>query len=539
VTMENFFILRLLDLFKPLFLKMDVEYKTMRRILQVKLTMDQRRKPTVFNQSRKKKDKPETNEFFKSLWIYGLFGLMLIPFLFLNDNYLFQVSILFSIFMFIIMTTLISDFSSVLLDLRDKSVLDTKPVKSKTVSMAKLLHVTIYMLYITLATTLIPLVVSVIFKGVLFSGLLLVSFAMADVFIIAFTALLYLFILRYFDGEKLKDIINYVQIALSVGVMIGYQVVARSFELVNLDYQLDFAWWQLLLTPMWFAGLFEVLLGGDRSFGNLILTLFAVLGPLVSILLYVKMIPDFERNLQKLSAQTGKKKASSKWKVFHSMPFLISKEELPFFRFTRIMMKNERDFKLKVYPSLGFAVVIPFVFMFNSYSIMTFEEFRASGYYLTIYSILLVIPTSVIMLAHSGSYKGGWIYQVAPLKNPFILNKAALKAFLFQLFLPLFLLVSVMFSFLFGPRILDDLFAVLMAALIYTVLCNLAGERELAFSQPFDAVKQSGDIKLFLLMLIIPVFAGLHFLALKVPFGVIGYGVLLFVLNLVLWKKLK
>lgn len=537
--MENFFILRLLDLFKPLFVKMGVEYKTMRRILQIKLTMDQRRKPTVFNQSRKKKDKPETNEFFKSLWIYGLFGLMLIPFLFLSNNYLFQVSILFSIFMFIIMTTLISDFSSVLLDLRDKSVLDTKPVNSKTVSMAKLLHVTIYMLYITLATTLIPLVVSVIFKGILFSGLLLVSFMMADVFIIAFTALLYLFILRYFDGEKLKDIINYVQIALSVGVMVGYQVVARSFELVNLDYQLDFAWWQLLLPPMWFAGLFEVLLGGSRSFGNLMLSLFAVLGPVVSILLYVKMIPDFERNLQKLTAQTGKKKASSKWKVFRSMPFFISKEELPFFRFTRIMMKNERDFKLKVYPSLGFAVVIPFVFMFNSYSMMSFEEFRTSGYYLTIYSILLVIPTSVIMLEHSGSYKGGWIYQVAPLKNSFIINKAALKAFLFQLFLPLFLLVSIMFSFLFGFRILDDLIAVLVSALIYTILCYMTGEKELAFSQPFDAVKQSGDIKLFLLMLIIPVFAGLHFLALKVPFWVLGYGVLLFVLNLVLCKRLK
>lgn len=537
--MENFLILRLLDLFKPVFLKMGVEYKTMRRILQVKLTMDQRRKPTVFSQSMKKKDKPEKNEFFKSLWIYGFFGLMLIPFLFLKDNYLFQVSILFSIFMFIIMTTLISDFSSVLLDLRDKSVLDTKPVKSKTVSMAKLLHVTIYMLYITLATTLIPLVVSVIFKGILFSGLLLVSFALADIFIIAFTALLYLFILRYFDGEKLKDIINYVQIALSIGIMIGYQVVARSFELVNLDYHLDFAWWQLLLPPMWFAGLFDVLLGGSRSFGNLLLTLFAVLGPVVSIFLYVKMIPEFERNLQKLTAQTGKKKASSKWKVFRSMPFLISKEELPFFRFTRIMMKNERDFKLKVYPSLGFAVVVPFVFMFNSYSMMSFEEFAASRSYLTIYSVMLVIPMSVIMLAHSGSYKGSWIYQVAPVKSLGLINKAALKAFLFQLFLPLFLLVSIMFSFLFGLRILDDLIAVFLAALIYTLLCHLAGEKELAFSQPFDAVKQSGDIKVFLLFLIIPIFVGLHFLALILPFGVAGYAILLFAVNWILWKRLR
>ncbi|MBT2684988.1 hypothetical protein [Bacillus sp. ISL-37] len=537
--MDNFFVLRLLDVFKPFFLKMGVDYRTMRRILQVKLTMDQRRKPTVFNQSRKKKDKPEKNEFFKSLWMYGFFGLMLIPFLFLKDNYLFQVSILFSIFMFIIMTTLISDFSSVLLDLRDKSVLATKPVNSKTVSMAKLLHVTIYMLYITLATTLIPLLVSLFFKGILFTLLFLVSFALADIFIIAFTALLYLFILRYFDGEKLKDIINYVQIALTVGMMIGYQVVARSFELVNLDYTIDFAWWQLLLPPMWFGGLFDVLLGGGRSIGSMILTILAVLGPVVSIIVYLKMIPDFERNLQKLSSQTGKKKASNKWKLFRSMPMLVSKDELPFFRFARIMMKNERDFKLKVYPSLGFAVVVPFVFMFNSFSIMSFEEFAASRSYLSMYSIMLVIPTSVIMLAHSGSYKGSWIYQVAPVKKLGLINKAALKAFLFQLFLPLFLLVSVMFSFLFGLRILDDLAAVLFAALIYTAVCFLAGGKELAFSQPFDAVQQSGDIKIFLLFLIIPVFVGLHFLALKLPFGVAGYAILMFAVNWGLWKVLK
>jgi ABC-2 type transport system permease protein len=537
--MENFFILRMLDVLKPLFLKMGVDYRTMRRILQAKLAMDQRRKPTVFNQSRKKKDKPEKNEFFKSLWIYGFFGLMLIPFLFLKDNYLFQVSILFSIFMFIIMTTLISDFSSVLLDLRDKSVLATKPVNSKTVSMAKLLHVTIYMLYITLATTLIPLLVSLFFKGIMFTLLLLFSFALADVFIIAFTALLYLFILRYFDGEKLKDIINYVQIALSVGIMIGYQVVARSFEFVNLDYKIDFAWWQLLLTPMWFGGLFDVLLGGSRSTGSIILTMMALLGPVVSIFVYLKMIPDFERNLQKLSSQTGKKKTSTKWKVFRSMPVLVSKDELPFFRYARIMMKNERDFKLKVYPSLGFAIVVPFVFMFNSYSIMTFEEFAASRSYLTIYSIMLVIPTSVIMLSHSGSYKGSWIYQVAPVKNLGLINKAALKAFLFQLFFPLFLLVSVIFSFLFGSRILDDLAAVLFASLIYTAFCFLAGGKELPFSQPFDAVQQSGDIRLFLLMLIIPAFVGLHFLALKLPFGIAGYAVLLFAVNWIVWRMLR
>lgn len=535
---NNFFILRLLDFFEPFFVKSGIEYKTMRRILQVKLTMDQRRKPTVFQQSRKKKDTPEKNEFFKSLWLYGFFGLMLIPFLFIKDSYLFQVTILFSIFMFVIMTTLISDFSAVLLDLRDKSVLSTKPVNSKTVSMAKLIHVVIYMLYITLAITLIPLAVSLYYKGILFFLLLLAGFVLADVFIIAFTALLYLFVLRFFDGEKLKDMINYVQIALSIAMMIGYQVVARSFEFVNLNYTLDFSWWKLLLPPMWFGGLFDFLLGREMGFGNILLTVLAFLGPIVSIAVYLKMIPAFERNLQKLSSQPGRKKSSSKWKVLRAVPFLISKQELPIFRFASAMMKNERDFKLKVYPSLGFALVVPFVFMYNSFSMMDFNEFTASRNYMTIYSVMLVIPASVIMLGFSGSYKGSWVYQVAPVKELSIIKKAVLKAFLFQLFLPLFLLVSIVFGILFGARIIDDLFVALIAALVYTLLCSLIGSRELAFSQPFDAVRQSGDIKVFLLFLIIPVLVGLHFLALKIPFGVIGYAVILLGINWLLWRRM-
>ena len=84
--MGDFFILRILDLCRPIFEKFGFDYKALRRILQVKLVMDQRRKPTVFQQSAKKKDKPEDkNAFFKSLWMYGFFGLMLIPFLFLRE----------------------------------------------------------------------------------------------------------------------------------------------------------------------------------------------------------------------------------------------------------------------------------------------------------------------------------------------------------------------------------------------------------------------------------------------------------------------
>ena len=66
---------------------------------------------------------------------------------------------------FIIMTTLIADFSSVLLDVRDRSILSTKPISAKTINAAKFMHIFIYLTYLTIAFTAIPLWWAYIIKG--------------------------------------------------------------------------------------------------------------------------------------------------------------------------------------------------------------------------------------------------------------------------------------------------------------------------------------------------------------------------------------
>ncbi len=50
-----------------------------------------------------------------------------------------------------------------------------------------------------------------------------------------FTAILYYFILKIFDGEKLKDIINYFQIVLSVVLALGYQIIPRVFDFTSVN----------------------------------------------------------------------------------------------------------------------------------------------------------------------------------------------------------------------------------------------------------------------------------------------------------------
>ena len=65
-----------------------------------------------------------------------------------------------------------------------------------------------------------------------------------------------------------------------------------------------------------------------------------------------------------------------------------------------------------------------------------------SKFYLTIYFSLLIIPTIMILLKFSGKYKGAWIYSVAPIKQLKPIFSGTIKAFIFKLFLPVYLLIK-------------------------------------------------------------------------------------------------
>ena len=255
--MKEFMSLRVLDKGQKLFRWMGIDYTAMRRILQVKLTMDARRVPTLMNDgTHNNKENKDSNEFLKSMWIYALMGLILIPFIIMGENYFFQMSLLFGIFIFFIMTSLISDFSHVMLDIRDQTILLTKPMDERTVSMAKLIHIIIYLGTLTLLFIAPGVVAAIITQGIGFTLVFLLVIVLIDIWIVLLTALIYFAILKYFDGEKLKDFISYVQIALSILMIVGYQLTGRMFSFVDSQVEFVPTWWSYFLAPIWYAAPF-------------------------------------------------------------------------------------------------------------------------------------------------------------------------------------------------------------------------------------------------------------------------------------------
>ncbi len=534
--MRDFQSLKFLSLFKGIFIRLGVDYEVMEKILRIKLTMDERRVPTIFTENGKQKK--EGNQFLKSLWIYGLYSLILIPFLLLGENYMYQVSLVFGMILFILMTSMISDFSVVLLDIRDKNIIQTKPVDKKTIAAAKIVHIMIYMTFVAGAFTTIPFLVGLFRHGIAFSAIFFIELVLTILLVVVLTSLLYLFILRFFDGEKLKDIINYVQILLSVGVVVGYQVLIRSFEFVDLNMAYTFSWWHFLIPPLWYGAPFEVLLNGNSANHFMAFTVLAVLVPLIAIYAYAKLMPSFERNLEKLLSDTKTRKKPRNWLDEAGAKWLCrSTEERVFYRFASSMMKKEREFKLKVFPVLGMALFFPFLFIFTYSADGGLGEIADGNMFMFIYFCNVIIPSVVFMLKFSEGYKGSWLFRAAPIERISHVHSGTVKAFFVKMYIPVFLFLSIVFLWIFSTRILPDLAAVLLGGLLQTLITyKIANKGELPFSMSFEFAQESGGAKMLLLTLITGAFIGAHFLANVFDYGIYVYAGVLVVAIGIGWR---
>ena len=535
--MKDFKMLKFLDKFKKLFISIGVDY-------DVKLVMDGRRVPTVLNNAKGKRDESkesnDKNNFIRSLWQYMLMGLILIPFVIMKNSFIFQMSFVFGILLFMVMTSLISDFSSVLLDIRDSSIIATKPVNSRTLSMAKTIHVLIYMFMLTAALTVPSLIAALPAQGFLFFILYVVEIILVDMFIVVLTVILYMIILRFFDGEKLKDIINYVQIALTITLTIGYQFIGRLFDISKITSSVVFTprWWQYFIVPMWFGAPFELIIKRNRNIYFITFTLLALIIPIVSIIIYIKLIPAFESNLQKLSNNNENGNRNKNHIINRlSIIFCSGKEERTFFKFTSYMIKNEREFKLSVYPSIGFAIIFPFIFIFNNLRGSSFSAIAETKQYFNIYFCALMLPTALMMLKYSPKYKAAWIYKAMPVKKISSIYKGSIKAFIIRLLLPVYIIEAFIFLMIFGMKIFPHLILVFLNMMLFTVLCFKTMEKSLPFSEMAGTSNKGSGLIFIPLMFMLGGLAFIHYQCANISYGVYIYMLVLILFNLLLWKK--
>ncbi len=544
--MKDFKSLRLLDKFSFLFEKFDVDYRVMRRIIQMKLVMDQRRVPTIM--TNEKKDDEEKNFFMKSLISYGLVGIVTMFVIISSLSIFAKISFSFGMIMFMTMTTMIADFSSVLLDVNDKNILMSKPIDSRTINMAKMIHIFIYIFIITMAIAGPSLIAGTVKHGIKFFLIFSFDLLLSSTLIIFLTSMLYYLILKFFDGEKLKDIINYVQIMLSIVLIMGYQFIGRMFDVFEYDMVFTPRWWTYFIPPAWFAAPFQIFIEGDLGIHYIFLGLLSILVPIMALIVYVKVIiPYFEKNLSKLNNNSAKRGRSIDIRdaidrIF-SRVFCFKKTERLFCRFTQRMISNERKLKLRIYPNMAFAAVMPLIIIFRtigndrSFS-EVIAEIAEGKSYLSIYLTVLLLSNLMIMIKTSEKYKGAWIYRVLPIEEPSLVYSGAFKGFLLKYVIPVYFIPSTIFLMICGSGIFIDIILMLLNLILLCLIIFKTSSKEFPFSMDFNHIQNNNIAALFLSMGYCGASVGLHMFLKSTKYGLLVYCGVLVLIILLLWKQI-
>lgn len=545
--MNEPFQLKIIDKFSGLFEKLGYDYNVVRKILKIKLIMDKRNVPTIM-QNQNKKEKKDGNNFKSQMIMYLLFGLFTGLILIADIPLYISMNMILGITIFIIALSMMSDFSSVLLDVKDKNILLPKPIKGKDLNLAKVLHITIYLITLSVCFTGVTIVIGTIKHGVLFLLIFLLVMPLLVGFIIFLTSLMYLLILHFYDGEKLKDIINYCQIILTTVMVIFYQLSGRVFnfvEVINLDYSPKL--WHYILPSMWFSAPFELFLGKNSNSSFTIFTILLIVISLLSLILYLKVIsPYFEKNLQKLNNNSSKKASLRKGKRQRALVNILCRDKIEraFLKFDLNMLNSERKIKLTVYPNIALGLILPISLLAAQIlNKKSFNEVMVDGsnnkMYLYVYITIGLLSTIISLMYFSEKYEGAWIYKVAPIDSPKPIIKGIFKAVILKYILPLFIVTTIVFTSILGVKvILHMIIAFINYILIMIIMYKSNKSLQIPFSKKSQTVNSStGFLTLIVIMAITGLLAFIHYKSLSIDYGPIIYAVIVIVITYFVGKS--
>lgn len=530
----EFMSLKILDKFKGLFGRLGIDYEMMRIILNTKLLLDSRKAPVISGQN--KKNETENPSFIKRYLLHLIFGLFLAFFIyFINDEMIRM--IYFSGAMFFMTTMyLISDFSFVLLDTKDKNILRTKPVDSKVVSLAKVLHILIYMFRLNIFLAGPSLVAIVMLNGVLAIPVLLLEILLMDLLIFLVTAFIYILVLRFFDGEFLRNIINYIQILLTVLVTVGYQIAIRMIDfsdLKNIAY--TFNVYNYLNPILWFGAPFEILFNGGDEMYLYIFVLLLVIVPVSCFVLYVKLSKKMESLLLKLEGDGGEKPLRRPIESLVGKVLNRNEVTRQSFHFANAVIRSDRSLKLKIYPALSTGILLPVLMIFNM-------RFGGQGYeplgfeYLYLYFNLLIIPSVISLVLFSSAWKGAYVYAVSGFIDTRSMFRGILEAIVIRLFIPLMVVNSAIYIAIFKYRFAADIVSMMIATIAIFPVLGKINLTDFPFSRPIDESNQGKDIgKLISSLGVVVCIVVMHFVFRKFQMGMWIYIGLMTVLIPVSW----
>lgn len=549
------FVLRILDLFQPLFNAMKVDYGQLRSIVAIKLTMDNRRQLVAY---RKKENKEPTNVFVYTVLFYSLFGAFVALGMFGIKAFMPAMILYFSYITVTIAMTLITDFSSVLLDTSDNTIILPRPVDGRTLWIARTTHILLYLSQLAAGLSLAPTILSFYLYGPIVGLVFIVGTMLSIITALFVTNAIYLLIMHFASEEKLKNMINYFQIVMAIFIVGGYQILPRILTRLDLNtYTFEYTWWKYLIPPVWTAGALETFAFGLWDAQHALLILLAVSIPLIGTFLVNRYLtPVFNRKLGAMGgateAQPMKSDKMGKESFVSRISSYVTSSGLERGAFETVyrILGRDRKLKLKIYPAYGLVPIFAIIFIFGSSKDLaeSWDLLPSTHYHiLLIYLTFMIVQTAVFEIAYTDEFKASWIYFSAPVDKPGGILVGTMKAIMIRLFMPGYILVSIAILSIWGLKVWDDVvFGLLNNCLMVLGLAQI-NKKCLPFSLAPNMRNQSGNfVRSLLTFMLLGALGFGHYLFTKVdavmlvaiPLQLIAIYIMLRIYKETPWKEI-
>jgi ABC-2 type transport system permease protein len=513
-------LLKLVQLFNPIFRRQGIDVDRLYTIVELKLLMDTRRVYMSWKQGQQKDNK---NHLTTILLLYGLFGVFMGVAIYSFPNVVTAMILFHSYVIFMMAMTLITDFSSVLLDTTDNQILLPRPINSKTLFMARLIHVLLYLLQFSVAICLVPVIATFVKYGATVGTGMIITSQLTVLLAVFLTYLLYLMVLRFSSEQKIKEIVTYFQIGMTLFFTIGYQLIPRMIDLEGLSASFTLKWYSFLIPPVWMAMALESLYELNFDTVHLVMLFLAVFVPLFLYWVMNKFLaPMFANQLASLNTES---QASKKHPVVVesrqgfsgrlASVLCTSPVEKGAFELTWKITGRDKAFRLQFYPALGYIPIFLFIIIFNSGRNMG-EQLDllpdSNKFLFLIYLPLFAVASSLNIATFNENFQASWIYHSMPVKRPGELLSGNLKALVVKYFAPVYILFFGISLFIWGTPIIDDFILGLFNSLISLLVLSQFTEHFLPFSRQPNIKQQSGKfLQIILQMMIIGVLVIIHY----------------------------
>ena len=489
--MEDFFSLKILDLFRPLFEAFGVEYEKMRLIVNMKLTLDKRK-----NNSSENK-----NSLMQSVILYLIIGFVASRIIVMQLDIMTKMTVLFALIFVMLLTCFITDFSSVILDTYDRHIIGITDVKDITLNMAKIVHIVIYISIMSLSISAFSILMILMVYNIGFCLLFILCMILMDFLLIMMTSVIYYLLIKIFKGEKLKDVLNLFQIFMILVFSIIYYFITSSLSDIQINYTFSIKAYDLFIPFMWFASLFCVIFYGKIQTLYIIMSILGIIVPILSIFIYIKLTPAFERNLEKLEQVSYNEKDSKTKKSFVSKlgdKICKNNEEKSFFEFIYINLSRDREFKTRVYPTLASGIIMPLVLLIVTYdrsmSIMEYlKSLSTTNNFLNIYLAVILLQNCILLLKYSKEYEASFIYDVLPISKKKNIYSAEFKVIIIKLFVPVFIIIGIPYLILFKAKFIVHLLIAFVSTIFISMGTFRVNDKSLPFSEDYAVTANTSN----------------------------------------------